>query len=73
VDVHDLHVWTISSGMHALSGHVVVKDQMLSQYSSLVDDISRMLSAKFDIQHTTIQLEHDREISFKRTKFPVTK
>lgn len=73
VDVHDLHVWTISSGMHALSGHVVVKDQMLSEYSGLVDDISRMLSAKFDIQHTTIQLEHDREISFKRTKFPVTK
>jgi cobalt-zinc-cadmium efflux system protein len=27
VDVHDLHVWTISTGMDALSGHVVVRDQ----------------------------------------------
>jgi len=67
VDVHDLHVWTISSGMHALSGHVVVHDQMVSQSSQLVQRINELLSEKFKIDHTTIQIEDEREISFKRT------
>lgn len=69
VDVHDLHVWTISSGMHALSGHVVVRDQMLSQSSKVLDQINAMLLERYKISHTTIQLEHDKEISFKRTKY----
>ena len=67
VDVHDLHVWTISTGMDALSGHVVVRDQMLSQSSRLLGDINRVLAERYGITHTTIQLEHEREISFKRT------
>ncbi|HUG96438.1 MAG TPA: cation diffusion facilitator family transporter [Nitrososphaera sp.] len=67
VDVHDLHVWTISTGMDALSGHVVVRDQMLSQSSRLLGDINRVLAERYGITHTTIQLEHEREVSFKRT------
>ncbi|HEU4606351.1 MAG TPA: cation diffusion facilitator family transporter [Nitrososphaera sp.] len=67
VDVHDLHVWTISTGMDALSGHVVVRDQMLSQSSRLLGEINRVLAERYGITHTTIQLEHEREISFKRT------
>lgn len=66
LDVHDLHVWTISTGMDALSGHVVVKDQMLSQSGKLLDQINRMLSEKYKITHTTIQLENERTVSFKR-------
>ena len=67
VDVHDLHVWTISTGMDALSGHVVVRDQMLSQSSRLLGDMNRVLAERYGITHTTIQLEHEREVSFKRT------
>ncbi len=67
VDVHDLHVWTISTGMDALSGHVVVRDQMLSQSSRLLGDINRVLAERYGITHMTIQLEHEREVSFKRT------
>jgi cobalt-zinc-cadmium efflux system protein len=67
VDVHDLHVWTISTGMDALSGHVVVRDQMLSQSSKLLDDINRVLAERYNITHTTIQMENEREVSFKRT------
>ena len=67
VDVHDLHVWTISTGMDALSGHVVVRDQMLSQSSRLLNDINTVLAKRFNITHTTIQLEHEHEVSFKRT------
>lgn len=67
VDVHDLHVWTISTGMDALSGHVVMRDQMLSQSSKLLDEINRVLAERYGITHTTIQMEHEHEISFKRT------
>jgi len=67
VDVHDLHVWTISTGMDALSGHVVVHDQMLSQSSKLLDDINKVLAERYNITHTTIQLEHEHKVSFNRS------
>ena len=67
VDVHDLHIWSISSGMNALSGHVVVKDQMLSQSGLLIEAINKRLSDQFGIEHTTLQLENEKEITFKRT------
>lgn len=67
IDVHDLHVWTISTGMDALSGHVVVRDQMLSLSSKLLSEINTVLAERYNITHTTIQLEHEREISFRRT------
>jgi cobalt-zinc-cadmium efflux system protein len=67
VDVHDLHVWTISTGMNALSGHVVVRDQMLSQSSKLLNEINSTLADRYSISHTTIQLESEQEVSFKRT------
>jgi cobalt-zinc-cadmium efflux system protein len=68
VDVHDLHVWTISTGMNALSGHVVVRDQMLSQSTKLLGDINRVLAERYNITHTTIQFENEQEVSFKRQK-----
>jgi cobalt-zinc-cadmium efflux system protein len=67
LDVHDLHVWTISTGMDALSGHVVVRDQMLSESSKLLSEINKVLAKRYNITHTTIQIEHEREISFRRT------
>ena len=67
VDVHDLHVWTISTGMDALSGHVVVRDQMLSDVNKLLSEINTVLAERYNITHTTIQMEHEREISFRRT------
>ena len=67
VDVHDLHVWTISTGMDALSGHVVVRDQMLSESNKLLSEINTVLAERYNITHTTIQMEHEREISFRRT------
>lgn len=67
IDVHDLHVWTISTGMDALSGHVVVRDQMLSESNKLLSEINTVLAERYNITHTTIQMEHEREISFRRT------
>jgi cobalt-zinc-cadmium efflux system protein len=67
VDVHDLHIWTISTGMDALSGHVVVRDQMISESNKILSEIKTVLEERYNITHTTIQMEHEREISFKRT------
>jgi len=53
--VHDLHVWTLTSGMEAMSAHVVVDD--VGQSERLLEALHRVLHARFGIDHTTIQLE----------------
>jgi cobalt-zinc-cadmium efflux system protein len=57
VEIHDLHVWTLSSGLYALSAHLVVEDRLLSACSNVVADCEAMLAEKFAISHTTFQLE----------------
>ena len=55
--VHDLHVWSITSGLNALSCHVVVNgDMSISAASMLIADLEQRLLA-LDIQHVTIQVE----------------
>lgn len=56
-NVHDLHVWTIRPGFVALSAHVVLDDQALSQAQPAMDAIKTTLREQFSIEHTTIQLE----------------
>jgi cobalt-zinc-cadmium efflux system protein len=57
-DVHDLHIWTITSGLHALSAHVVLKDEATSEDAQRVlERIHALLKERFDIDHTTIQIE----------------
>ncbi|HEU68587.1 MAG TPA: cation transporter [Candidatus Acetothermia bacterium] len=55
--VHDLHVWTVGPGYVALSAHVVVPDQALSQAEALTRKLRRLLRDEFGIGHTTIQVE----------------
>jgi cobalt-zinc-cadmium efflux system protein len=55
LDVHDLHVWTITSGMEALSVHVV-HDETLSQ-NELLGSIRDRISADHGIDHLTVQVE----------------
>lgn len=66
LEVHDLHVWTISSGMNALSGHIVVPDQILSEADKVVQVINRKLLENYGISHTTIQVEPEKKVLFKR-------
>jgi cobalt-zinc-cadmium efflux system protein len=56
-DTHDLHVWSLSSHVYALSCHIQVADLPVSEGTQLLDRISRMLMERFGIAHTTIQLE----------------
>jgi cobalt-zinc-cadmium efflux system protein len=53
--VHDLHVWTLTSGREAMSAHVVVADVRESE--RLLEALHALLHARFGIDHTTIQLE----------------
>ncbi len=56
-DVHHIHVWTITSGIHALSAHVVVGDVLTSRTTQILEEINEMLSERYRIPHTTIQFE----------------
>ena len=51
----DLHIWTITSGMDALSAHVVILEQSRSQ--EILREITSILENRFRITHSTIQIE----------------
>jgi len=53
--VFDLHIWTITSGMHTVTAHVVIID--LSKSQSILKQINSILEKKFNINHSTIQIE----------------
>ncbi len=53
--VHDLHVWTISSGQAALSAHVELDD--LARWPMLLESARRMLQSRFEVAHVTLQPE----------------
>lgn len=57
--VHDLHVWSITSGMMALSGHVTLDGATLARSDDTLNSIKSVLQERFGIAHTTIQLESE--------------
>lgn len=59
VDVHDLHAWTITSGVPVVSAHVVVDDAELAQHGhgAILDRLHHCLAGHFDIAHSTFQIE----------------
>lgn len=59
VDVHDLHAWTITSGMPALSAHVTVTDESLAKrgVGRILDDLTGCVAGDFGIDHATFQVE----------------
>ncbi|OUZ08542.1 cation transporter [Aeromicrobium sp. PE09-221] len=59
VDVHDLHVWTITSGMPVMSAHVVVAESVdqMSEAHEVLDRLRSCLSEHFDVEHSTFQIE----------------
>lgn len=58
-DVHDLHAWTITSGMPVLSAHVVVSQSVLDSvgHEKMLHDLQGCLGSHFDVEHCTFQLE----------------
>jgi cobalt-zinc-cadmium efflux system protein len=59
-EAYHIHVWTITSGVYALSAHVLINDQPVSGSRDIINEIRELLSKKFNVLHSTIQLECDR-------------
>ncbi len=59
-EVHDIHIWTITSDIHALSAHLLIEDQMVSRSAEIVETVNQDLAQHFDITHTTLQLECEK-------------
>ncbi len=67
-DVHDLHAWTITSGQPVISAHVVLAPG--ADPGRVLDEVCRCLSADFDIEHSTIQLETSDRRRLEETAHP---
>jgi len=72
VAVHDLHVWTITSGVPVLSAHVVVEDKVFdgAGAASVLDRLSDCLAGHFDVEHCTFQLEPARHRKHEHLSHP---
>lgn len=69
VEVHDLHIWTITSGFPALAAHVLVGHD--EDCHARRRDLEEVLSHEFGISHTTLQVDHtgDRQAGSQRLQF----
>ena len=61
--VHDLHAWTITSGMNVVSAHVVVTDE--AKPGDILDHLGMCLSDDFDVDHSTFQLETKEHVAWE--------
>ncbi|GAC1480299.1 MAG: hypothetical protein NVS1B16_11130 [Pseudarthrobacter sp.] len=59
LDVHDLHVWTVTSDLPALSSHVILDESCFSDGHAprILDELHTCLTGHFDVEHSTFQLE----------------
>jgi cobalt-zinc-cadmium efflux system protein len=59
VDVHDLHAWTITSGIPSLSAHVTVTDEALAErgVGAILDQLEHCVATHFEVRHATFQVE----------------
>lgn len=56
-DVHDLHIWCITSDVYALSSHILIDAKNAKAMNKIILGINEMLKSKYNITHTTIQCE----------------
>jgi len=63
-EVHDLHVWTLTTGHYALSAHAVVDGSMGD--GATLDALAAVCAERFHIEHVTIQLEHENRRAAER-------
>ena len=56
-EVHDVHLWSLGGGHHALSLHARIPDMHLDECERLLASIQRVAAREFGVEHTTVQLE----------------
>jgi cobalt-zinc-cadmium efflux system protein len=72
VAVHDLHIWTITSGMPVMSAHVVVEEDTMStgRTGEVLDRLQTCLGTHFDVRHSTFQIETEGHASHEGLTHP---
>jgi cobalt-zinc-cadmium efflux system protein len=70
--VHDLHAWTVTSGLPTLSAHVVVEDDCFESGHTpqILDALQQCLAEHFDVEHATFQLEPATHVSHEEGLHP---
>jgi cobalt-zinc-cadmium efflux system protein len=56
-EIHHIHLWTITSGINAMSAHVLIDDRLISSSAHILNEIKSLLRNKYKIEHSTIQFE----------------
>jgi len=56
-DIHDVHIWSITSGLHAISAYLLIDDRLTSYSTEIVERVERVLAERFGIAHATLQCE----------------
>jgi len=71
-DVHDLHVWTVTSDLLALSAHLVVDDACFHDGHTvqLLDEMQECLGGHFDVEHSTFQFEPAGHVDHEQGAHP---
>lgn len=67
-DVHDLHAWTITSGLNVVSAHVIIEKG--ARPPAVLDHLCECLSSQFDIEHSTFQLEAEDRTRLEEAVHP---
>ncbi len=70
VEVHDLHVWQITSGFPTLSAHVLVR--VGADCHGIRHELERLLAERFGVTHTTLQVDHEQEPGLLTITTPAT-
>jgi cobalt-zinc-cadmium efflux system protein len=68
VEVHDLHVWEVSSGFPALSAHVLVRRD--TDCHAVRRELELLLGKRFELEHTTLQVDHEDRDELLELKLP---
>lgn len=56
-DLHDLHIWSLGAQSRAMSAHLLIDDQRVTQAQDILAEVREVLAHEFQIEHTTIQFE----------------
>jgi cobalt-zinc-cadmium efflux system protein len=69
IDVHDVHVWAITSGAPVFSAHVVVANTLFEQGGTerLLDELSGCMASHFDVEHSTFQIEPEEHAAHEES------
>lgn len=58
LEIHDLHIWSLSANSHAMCCHAVIPDMPPSASQAILDSMNQTLVQRFGIRHATVQFEH---------------